>query len=283
MARKRIIVATPYPRDLGRWQSVLASDQDLTITAHAPDLMELFNEVEHNTPNLVLISADLCAAEEFELIVMLFTALDVRWLMFHGPNCKVKEGSYSPGKSKGGGLFPLSLLDGAVSLLSVVKSTVFADRKEERQERPTGVVSAPRFKRMVLIGSSTGGVDALKEVLSKFGPDCPPTAVVQHTSRGFGAGLVQVLSRSCAARVELFRPNALMRSGTVCVVAGVGQHVVLTPEKQPHLQPDTAPALSGHCPSIDMMFLSAVPMAQRIVGCIRCLSNKLSADFMRRL
>jgi DNA-binding NarL/FixJ family response regulator len=79
MSSKSIIVATPYSADLNRWQDILSDTPELRIQAHAPSLMELFNKVEHGPPNVVLIESGLCATDEFELIVTLFDALDVRW------------------------------------------------------------------------------------------------------------------------------------------------------------------------------------------------------------
>lgn len=268
MSRKNIIVATPFSEDLNRWQDVLSNEQDLQITAHEPGLMELFNTVEHNPPKIALIAADLCATDEFELIVTLFKALDVRWLMFHSLGQDPRKWQAVPHHTKNADLFSLSLNDANRTLVSQVRSTGHATQRTERPVAQQATPPSRRFKRMVLIGSSTGGVDALKTVLSKFGSDCPPTVVVQHTSKGFGAGLVQVLKRSCAAQIQLFESNAPLQSGTIYVVAGLAQHVVLSPGKRPHLQSKDAPPMSGHCPSIDMFFTSCVPYANRVVGCI---------------
>jgi len=268
MTVKRILVATPYAKDLERWQSILSTQDELQIKAHSPGLMELFNQVEHDPPHLVLVSADLCALEEFELVMTLFKVLDVRWLKFKGLN-HVDTGPAADAEfARRGGLFELSLLDSEKSLVSTIRSAVLASQQRESRVKQPEQVANRRFKRMILIGSSTGGVDALKEVLAKFGRDCPPTVVVQHTSKGFGEGLVRVLSRSCAARIELFEPNAPLRSGTVYIVAGLKRHAVLTSDKQPRLKSGNEQLKSGHCPSIDVLFASSVPFATRIVGCI---------------
>lgn len=268
MSRKSVIIATRQAQDLERWQEVLSETDDLQIMAHVPDLMALFNTVEHGPPNVVLVASDLCAAEEFELIVTLFDALDVRWLMFHSLGSAPSASSSDMLLNKSGGLFSLSLTDNKWSLISQVLSTAHAAQKAERPLVVKPTSTGNRYKRIVLIGSSTGGVDALKTVLSKFGADCPPTVIVQHTTKGFGAGLVRVLTRCCAARVKLFEPNAALQTGTVYVVAGHGQHVVMTAERRPHLQVSDGPPMSGHCPSIDRLFVSSVPFAPRTVACI---------------
>ncbi len=82
MSQARVIVATPYEKDLLRCQEIIDGFGGLKLVAHAPGLMELFNKVESDPPNLVLLSADLCQKPDFELMVTLFKALDVRWSMF---------------------------------------------------------------------------------------------------------------------------------------------------------------------------------------------------------
>lgn len=268
MNHKNIIVATPHARDLNRWQEVLPDTGDLRIVAHAPGLMELFNKVEHGPPNIALIAEELCNADEFELIVTLFDALDVRWLKFTSLEESVTGQAGPANSSAGAGLFRVTLHDSDTSLRGQVRSLGLARQQAERPVKHAVAATGRRFKRMVLIGSSTGGVDALKSVLSKFGPDCPPTVVVQHTTKGFGDGLCRVLGRSSGARVRMFEPDAPLQSGTVFIVAGLPQHVVLTNSKRPHLQSSAEPTTSSHTPSIDTLFHSGLPFASRVVGCI---------------
>ncbi|MEQ6204670.1 CheB methylesterase domain-containing protein [Sulfitobacter sp. HNIBRBA2951] len=268
MSHKTIIVATPYSSDLDRWQQVLSDTGDLRIVAHAPGLMELFNKVEHGPPNIVLVAAELCTADEFELIVTLFDALDVRWIKFTSLEGSASGLNAPANRSNTSGLFHASLSDNPSALVGQVRSLANAQQRAERPAPQKMGRTGRRFKRMVLIGASTGGVDALKTVLSQFGPDCPPTVVLQHTSPGFGAGLCRVLDRASGAHVRLYEPDVALQSGTIFVVAGLPEHVVLTADKRPHLQSSPAGLISGHRPSIDKLFSSSLPFASRIVACV---------------
>jgi len=230
--------------------------------------MELFNKVEHGPPNVVLIESGLCATDEFELIVTLFDALDVRWLKFTRSDRPNDRHDHASELSKNGGLFSISLAQEDCLLIGQVLSTANATQRAERPVERMVAAPTRRFKRVVLIGSSTGGVDALKNVLSKFDADCPPTVVVQHTSQGFGGGLTRVLGRASAAQIKPFEPDAPLRSGTIYVVAGLPQHVILNPSNRPFLRTCPDPPMSGHLPSIDKLFLSCIPFADRVVGCI---------------
>src|SRR5690606_5618166 len=53
--------------------------------------------------------------------------------------------------------------------------------------------------RIVAIGSSTGGVEALMSVLSAFPENCPPTVIAQHMPGSFTRSFAERLNRICAA------------------------------------------------------------------------------------
>ena len=60
--------------------------------------------------------------------------------------------------------------------------------------------------KIVAIGSSTGGVEALISVLSRFPPNCAPTVITQHMPSLFTASLALRLNKHCAATVSEARP-----------------------------------------------------------------------------
>ena len=53
--------------------------------------------------------------------------------------------------------------------------------------------------KIVAIGASTGGVEALITVLSRFPQNCPPTVVTQHMPAAFTKSFAERLDRLCAA------------------------------------------------------------------------------------
>jgi two-component system chemotaxis response regulator CheB len=121
---------------------------------------------------------------------------------------------------------------------------------------------------MVLIGASTGGIDALLAVLSTFGADCPAMVIVQHTGHGFGDSLAALLDRNVAPRVRPAIEGARLDVGTVHVCAGGGRQVCLETGPRLSLRFASAEPVSGHCPSVDFLFRSAVPVAGRVSAAI---------------
>jgi two-component system, chemotaxis family, protein-glutamate methylesterase/glutaminase len=111
--------------------------------------------------------------------------------------------------------------------------------------------------RVVLIGASTGGVEALCEVISAFPANAPPTLIALHMPSPFTMSFARRLDRSCAPSVS----EAVDGAPIVC------GHVYLAPGGLAHLEVARGRALrctlrpgepvNGHRPSVDALFASA--------------------------
>jgi len=142
--------------------------------------------------------------------------------------------------------------------------------------RPALRPSAPAQATMpapdlIVIGSSTGGVEALHTVLSGFPAQCPPTLVVQHVNGSFAEAIAASLDKEVAPRVTLANPDRPLSPGEVVIAAGDTHHLTLSPHASPFsrlrcaLRAD-AP-VSGHRPSVDALFHSvAQHMGDKALG-----------------
>jgi len=125
-----------------------------------------------------------------------------------------------------------------------------------------------RPQKMVLIGSSTGGIDALIKVLSAYPANCPPTVIVQHTGQSFGASLTRLLGARCQAEVVRAQDGVELQAGRICLVAGIEGHAELAGSQFDRVKILNGPPVNGHMPSIDRLFHSAVPIAKRIEAAV---------------
>src|SRR5690606_20239200 len=90
------------------------------------------------------------------------------------------------------------------SLPSKVKAAARARIRAGSDRAPNHSAASGDFRpdgRLVAIGSSTGGVEALLSVLSAFPANCPPTVITQHMPGTFTRSFAERLNRSCAATV----------------------------------------------------------------------------------
>ncbi len=121
--------------------------------------------------------------------------------------------------------------------------------------------------KTVVIGASTGGIEALLAVLGAWPENGPPTLIVQHINPAFLEGVASRLDRLCAAKVRSAESGAPVRAGHVYLAPGNRRHLVLAPGGETCRLVD-APPMSGHRPSVDALFESAAALGPGVVGVI---------------
>jgi two-component system chemotaxis response regulator CheB len=111
------------------------------------------------------------------------------------------------------------------------------------------------YTKVVAIGCSTGGPNALNEILQKFPEDFPaPILVVQHMPEKFTGKLAELLNHRIALRVVEAKEGMDIQEGMVYIAPGA-YHMKVLPNRTISLQPVDSPA--GPCPSVDIMMQSA--------------------------
>ena len=131
-------------------------------------------------------------------------------------------------------------------------------RKVEAQIRKSAHTKAS----LIAIGSSTGGVEALRILLSEFGPDCPPTLVVQHVNAQFSRAIAESLGQVTAARVVLAESDMRLERGTVYLAPGGDRHLMVGRSGSGGYRTVLRPGglVSGHRPSVDALFHSVAAL-----------------------
>lgn len=123
--------------------------------------------------------------------------------------------------------------------------------------------------RIVAIGSSAGGIEALSVVLSGFPANGPPVVITQHMPATFTRSLASRLDKLCGATVAEAREGDVLRSGVVYVAPGGPAHLEVTGTAQPRCHLREGPSVSGHRPSVDVLFESVAKVAgAKAVGVI---------------
>ena len=130
--------------------------------------------------------------------------------------------------------------------------------------RPVAPVSAYEDGgRLVAIGSSTGGVEALLQVLSAYPANCPPTLVVQHMPGGYTKSFAARLDRRIAPTVVEAVDGAPLEQGTVYIAPGGVAHLMVANANGLRCQLRAEAPVGNHRPSVDVLFQSVSAAAPR--------------------
>ncbi|PZD70532.1 Chemotaxis response regulator protein-glutamate methylesterase [Acaryochloris thomasi RCC1774] len=106
--------------------------------------------------------------------------------------------------------------------------------------------------QILAIGASTGGPQAIHQILSRLPADFPlPILCAQHISAGFLPGLISWQASMCPLHVKVAEAGEVPVPGTVYFAP---DHYHLTLDDQGRCHYSAAPAVDRHCPSITVMF-----------------------------
>ena len=119
---------------------------------------------------------------------------------------------------------------------------------------PVGVKTSDR---VIVVGASTGGTEAIREFLVGMPQDCPGILIVQHMPENFTRMFAERLNGICQITVKEAEHNDPILPGHAYIAPG-GKHLWLKKEGGQLLAKlSTEPPMNLHRPSVDFLFLSA--------------------------
>lgn len=118
-------------------------------------------------------------------------------------------------------------------------------------------------KTVVGIGASTGGTEAIRVVLQQLSASFPATIVTQHIPSAFTKSFAARLDSLCAMKVKEAEDGELALPGNVYIAPGDKHLTLQRQEANYRIKLDDGELVSGHKPSVDVMFKS---MAETVGG-----------------
>jgi two-component system chemotaxis response regulator CheB len=126
---------------------------------------------------------------------------------------------------------------------------------------PSGRAMAKTTEMVVCVGASTGGTEALREMLEKLPANAPGMVIVQHMPEKFTAAFASRLNTLCEVEVKEAADGDPVLRGHVLIAPG-GLHTLLERRgARYHVSVREGPLVSRHRPSVDVLFRSAARSA----------------------
>jgi two-component system chemotaxis response regulator CheB len=136
-------------------------------------------------------------------------------------------------------------------------------------EKPTSHAMIQTTEKVVAVGASTGGTEALREFLEAMPLDCPGIVIVQHMPESFTARFAERLNTICGITVKEAADNDSVLRGQALIAPG-NKHLLLRRSgARYYVEVKEGPLVSRHRPSVDVLFRSAARYGGRnVVGVI---------------
>jgi two-component system chemotaxis response regulator CheB len=132
---------------------------------------------------------------------------------------------------------------------------ILAKRDPQRQLRTT--------ERVIAIGASTGGTEAIKEVLIRLPPDTPGIVITQHIPKLFSGAFARRMDACCQVSVCEAEDGQQILRGHAYIAPG-DMHLLLVRDGARYVcRLDEGPPVNRHKPSVDVLFRSVAQQAGR--------------------
>lgn len=246
---------------------MLASSPEFEVIGTAPDPLVAREKIKRLNPDMITLDIEMPNMDGIEFLRRLMNLRPTRVLMISTLTARHAEVT----------LHALEL--GAIDCLEKPKDMSEEGRAAFRAEllHRARIVGTSRLRAapaaapapvaraagalpenaIVGLGASTGGVEALIQVFSTLPARMPPIVVTQHMPPKFTASFAKRLAGVCALDVREARDGEVLAPGSAVIAPG-GLHMEIrrTRENRYLVALSEGDKVSGHCPSVDVLFAS---------------------------
>ena len=150
-------------------------------------------------------------------------------------------------------------------LIPKIRVAAAAQVGQSKRRTAGGVVSGSGefHEKILAIGASTGGTEAISDVVTNFHKDIPGTVIVQHMPPKFTEMYAERLDKECEVEVREARDGDLVEKGKILIAPGDKQMRLMRTGDTYRVEVRPGAKVSGHCPSVDVLFESVARAAGR--------------------
>jgi two-component system chemotaxis response regulator CheB len=155
---------------------------------------------------------------------------------------------------------------GKISTRSLVAPKLSAD---VMIDKPASSAMIQTTEKVIVVGASTGGTEALRIFLESLPADCPGIVIVQHMPEGFTRAFAQRLNGLCRITVKEAADNDTVVRGRALIAPGNHHTLLKRSGARYFLEVKDGPLVCRHRPSVDVLFRSAARYGgKNVVGVI---------------
>src|SRR6266576_2546887 len=251
--------------------AILARDSSIEVVGTAMDGAFALKKIEELKPDVVTLDLEMPRMDGMETLRLIMQRAPLPVILF---STHSKEGGYATFKALAMGAvdFLAKPKDAAAGRLDDIADRLIAKIKVAKgaagRKLPPAVIeetSAPKKgarpalppRRVIAIGISTGGPNALQFVLSQIPADFLSTIlIVQHMPEGFTEMFAKRLDECCALEIHEARSGDLLLAGRDLICPGNRHMMVRRMPRGDMVVLSDGPPVNGHRPSADVLFHS---------------------------
>ncbi len=268
MKKARVLIVDDSPTIRGIITRVLSSDPEIEVVGTAGDPLEAREAIKALSPDVITLDVEMPKMTGLEFLEKIMRLRPMPVIMV---STLTQSGAAISLEALELGAFDCVGKPEFDGLPEKVKAAARARIRPygERQRPAERNANYRPGSKILAIGSSTGGVEALLSVLSGFPQNCPATVITQHMPPVFTASFASRLDRICAPSVAEATDGAPLLPGRIYIAPGGARHLEVQGGTAPSCRLREGDPVNGHRPSVDALFMSvAQQFGRRAVGVI---------------
>lgn len=253
--------------------SVLSRDPEIEVVGSASDPFEARDAIKRLSPDVITLDVEMPNMDGLQFLERIMRlrpmpVVMVSTLTHAGADASVA--ALAAGAVDCVGKPNASAPESFAELALRVKAAAIARVRAPADRHVLPVTTEYAGNGSILaIGSSTGGVEALLEILTRFPRNCPPTVITQHMPGTFTRSFAARLNRSCAPDVVEASDGDVLVPGRIYLAPGGDAHLRVAGVKTLRCSVKSGDLVNGHRPSVDVLFESvAETVGPKAVGLI---------------
>ena len=272
-------------------EEVISSDPQLEVMATASDPYIAADRIKQEVPDVITLDVEMPRMDGVTFLQKLMSQHPIPVVMCSsltekGSETAMKAFEYGAveiiEKPRMGAKKFLEeskiLICDAIKAASIAKKRRIVPKTLKADPKLTAdaVLSKPRSNAMirttekiVVVGASTGGTEALKSFLEVLPPDSPGIVIVQHMPESFTSAFAKRLNGICRITVREAFDNDTVIRGQALIAPGNHHALLKRSGARYYVEVKNGPLVSRHRPSVDVLFRSAARYAgKNVVGVI---------------
>ncbi|MEO0036273.1 MAG: chemotaxis response regulator protein-glutamate methylesterase [Pseudomonadota bacterium] len=292
MAKIRVLIVDDSALMRQMLSTLLGSDPGIEVVGTAPDPLVAREKIKTLNPDVLTLDVEMPGMDGITFLERLMTlrpmpvvmvssltaqgaAVSLRALELGAVDvvCKPSDAAAAGFEAR------------RVELIEKVKAAAVArlrPRDAATRAQPGRLSTSQLYRsseKLVAIGASTGGVEALRDIIVAMPADAPPIVIAQHIPPRFSASFADRLNGLAAMRVKEAENGERILAGHAYIAPGDRHLLVRRSGATLVAHLDDGPLVSGHKPSVDALFHSvATTCGAKAVGAILTGMGRDGAD-----
>ncbi|WP_137165920.1 protein-glutamate methylesterase/protein-glutamine glutaminase [Salinimonas lutimaris] len=248
---------------------IINSEADLQLVGAAPDAFVAKQMVKQFQPDVITLDIEMPKVDGLRFLEVLMSARPTPVLMI---STLTEAGADATIRSLELGAIDfipkpkLGVAQGIEEYRSVILEKIrTAARSRVKTQRTkvkaTSHLSYSSTEKIIAIGASTGGTEAIKSVMEAMPPNAPATVITQHMPPGYTSTFAKRLNNCSKMKVVEARGGERLLPGNAYLAPGDRHMRIVRSGADYRLELHDSERVSGHRPSVDFMFQSLVKSA----------------------